>query len=74
MAAAAPSQESHPSDKPFGASSRVSLNGLSCKSVGRTLDMKNGPIDDERILDVSSDYPEWKNSGCKGRKHTCLTD
>ena len=58
VAAVAPSQKSHPSDKPLGASSRVSLSGLSCKSVGRTLDTKNCPIDDEGILDVSSDFIE----------------
>ena len=46
-----------PSDKPLGASSSVWLSGLSCKSVGRILDKKTRPIDDEQILDVSSDYP-----------------
>ena len=80
-AAAAASQQSHPSNKPlngrvtppFGASSSVSVAHLFYKSVGRILDRKNRPIGDERILDVSSDFVAWKNSGCKGCKHTCLT-
>ena len=79
--AAAASQQSHPSNKPpngrvtppFGASSSVSVAHLFYKSVERILDRKNRPIGDERILDVSSDFVAWKNSGCKGRKHTCLT-
>ena len=58
VAAAAASQHSHPSDKPLGESSSVSVTRLSCKSVGCILDRKKQPIDDERILDVSSDYPE----------------
>jgi len=70
--AAASQQKSCPSEKPLGASSSVSVAHLSCKSVGRILDRKNRPIGDERILDVSSDYPEWKNSGCKDRKHKSL--
>ena len=75
-AVAAASQQSHPSNKPpngrvtppFGASSSVSVTRPSCKSVDRILDKKNRKIGDERIVDVSSDYPEWKNSDCKDRK------
>ena len=58
MAAATSQQKSRPSAKPLGACSSVSLSGLSCKSVGRILDTKTRPIDDERILNVSSDYLE----------------
>ena len=42
---------------PVGALSCVLPGGLSCKSVGRILGKKNRPIDDERILNVFSDYP-----------------
>ena len=43
---------------PIGASLSVSVAHLSGKTVAGILDRKNRPIDDERILDVSSDYPE----------------
>ena len=41
-----------------GTLSGVFPGGLSCKSVDRILGKKNRPTDDERILEVSSDYPE----------------
>ena len=41
---------------PVGASSGVSLGGLTGKTVGGVLHRKNRPIEDERILDVSSDF------------------
>ena len=41
---------------PVGASSSVSVTRPSCKSVDRILGKKNRPIDDERIVDVSSNY------------------
>ena len=47
---------------PLGTLSCVFPGGLSCKSVGRILDRRNRPIGDERILDVSSDFLESKNT------------
>ena len=43
---------------PVGASSGVSLGGLSGKTVGGILHRKNWLIEDEQILDVSSDFLE----------------
>ena len=51
------SQPSHPWEKPLDASLSVCVTRLSCKSVDHILDRKNRPIDNERILNVSSDYP-----------------
>ena len=81
VTAAAVNQQSHLSDKPLNGrttlpvdvSSGASVARLSCKNVCCILDRKNRLIDDELILDVSSDFLEKKNSSCKDRKHACLT-
>ena len=66
VTAAAVNQQSHLSDKPLNGqttlpvdvSSGASVARLSCKNVCCILDRKNQLIDDDLILDVSSDFLE----------------